>query len=811
MTSDESAAPLGAVLDGKFRLTQEIGRGGMATVYAAVNIDIGKPVAVKILAGELANSRTVTERFTREARAAARIQSPYICEVYDVGTYQGRPFIVMELLHGESLYDKLARERQLSVSETVQIAVQAARGLKRAHDNNVVHRDLKPENVFLTKGEDGALHTKLVDFGLAKFYEPHQDARNARLTKEGALFGTPAYMSPEQARAKGNVDHRSDLWALACIVYEMVTGRTVWDIDQGVAMILAQIASAPVPQARRYRHDLPEAFDAWLKRALARKPEARIQSADEFITTLEAALGQEALLTPPARSVPPPAPASPPAVEVTTPDVHSQPPETPRARRPLRWSLALLVLVAGAGAWVWFGGGLPFDSLALITRSQPVESTPEALQVSEAQRLLYEQKPDDALEGLRAAFEASQGKAARSLLSHVSVALEHAGGRCQLTGVGHPRPFDSTTESSKPASLETEQGLLTIWADSDQAERTQAQLTLLDPALRRVRALRNVTPEGHTVRDPEIFPTSQGIGLSYWDFAGDMPGAYVRLLDTSGKILTAPTRLGTQTAKHPYYPALAPDGAGNFWAVWVEPSRPRVFDLFVRKLDARLKPLSEPAAVTGYATPRVLKTQAARPSIALANGLLHITYTLRRGHTQHVLLLRVSPELALRGPGVTPEAKHVAIGDEESDRFLGQAIELSPSSGKHDYTTVRCHEHGCLIAWDDAASSAQLAFVKPNGAIAWRRAISPPTGSRPGLALKDQNALVAWFESNRVYVAPVDDGVFGEPSVIGRVSAIYQQPPPLILPATSANRWYVSWRGYEAAVPEPFVAHVTCK
>ncbi len=362
MTSDESAVPLGAVLGGKFRLTQEIGKGGMATVYAAVNIDIGKPVAVKVLAGELANSRTVTERFTREARAAARIQSPYICEVYDVGTYHGRPFIVMELLHGESLYDKLARERQLSIPETVQIAVQAAKGLKRAHDNNVVHRDLKPENVFLTTGEDGALHTKLVDFGLAKFYEPHQDPRSARLTKEGALFGTPAYMSPEQARAKGNVDHRSDLWALACIVYEMLTGRTVWDIEQGVAMILAQIASSPVPEARRYRHDLPQAFDSWLAQALARKPEGRFQTADDFVATLKAALGQQSLLTPPARSVPPPAPASPPAVEVSTPDVSSsQGPSAPRTRRRLLWGGAVGARLAATRGWVWGGGGVGLD------------------------------------------------------------------------------------------------------------------------------------------------------------------------------------------------------------------------------------------------------------------------------------------------------------------------------------------------------------------------------------------------------------------------------------------------------------------
>src|SRR5690606_17561425 len=127
---------VGELLDGKFRVTKEIGRGGMAVVYSAENIDIGKPVAVKILSEELTTSRTVNERFLREARAAAKIQSPYICEVYDVGTYEGRPFIVMELLEGESLYDKLSRERQLTPVDTVRIAIQTAKGLRRAHEIN---------------------------------------------------------------------------------------------------------------------------------------------------------------------------------------------------------------------------------------------------------------------------------------------------------------------------------------------------------------------------------------------------------------------------------------------------------------------------------------------------------------------------------------------------------------------------------------------------------------------------------------------------------------------------------------------------
>jgi serine/threonine-protein kinase len=155
-------------------------------------VDIGKRVAVKVLSAELANSKVVTERFMREARAAAKIRSPYICDVYDVGTYNGRPFLVMELLEGESLYDRLARDRRLDPKEVLEIAGQTAMGLQQAHDASIVHRDLKPETSSSPKVAAASAPTKIVDFGLAKFYEPHlEGGAAARLTKEGALFGRP--------------------------------------------------------------------------------------------------------------------------------------------------------------------------------------------------------------------------------------------------------------------------------------------------------------------------------------------------------------------------------------------------------------------------------------------------------------------------------------------------------------------------------------------------------------------------------------------------------------------------------------------
>jgi serine/threonine-protein kinase len=285
---------IGTILDGKFRVNKEIGRGGMAAVYEAENVDIGKRVAVKVLSAELATSKTVTERFMREARAAAKIRSPYICDVYDVGTYHGRPFLVMELLEGESLYDRLARERRLSPPDVIRIVTETAHGLQQAHDSSIIHRDLKPENIFLTSTGGGEETTKIVDFGLAKFYEPNlEGGQNARLNKEGALFGTPAYMSPEQASAQGPIGLATDLWALGCIAYEMLVGRTVWSVDQGVAMILAQIAGGPLPTPSKVCPDLPRGFDAWFARALDRDATRRFGSARELAETLERALTVE--------------------------------------------------------------------------------------------------------------------------------------------------------------------------------------------------------------------------------------------------------------------------------------------------------------------------------------------------------------------------------------------------------------------------------------------------------------------------------------------------------------------------------------
>ena len=292
-TAPKDSPPLeGSLIAGKYRVTREIGRGGMAFVYEGLHHDIQKRVAIKILSAEFITSQVVVERFLREARAAAAVRSPYICDVYDSGKLEdGRPFLVMELLEGESLYERMVRVRLFDPETTVRVVTHAARGLTKAHAAGIVHRDLKPENIFLTTNEDGQLEAKILDFGLAKFYAPVNDGEGqARLTREGAIFGTPAYMSPEQVKGQGAVDHRADVWALGCIVYECFTGRTVWSTEQGVAMTFAQIASSPIPRITKHRPDLPTSLDVWFDRALSRDIEHRYQTPKDLAEGLAAAL-----------------------------------------------------------------------------------------------------------------------------------------------------------------------------------------------------------------------------------------------------------------------------------------------------------------------------------------------------------------------------------------------------------------------------------------------------------------------------------------------------------------------------------------
>src|SRR5829696_9588530 len=207
---------LRAVLADRYRIERALGRGGMATVFLAHDLRHDRPVALKVLLPELA-ATLGPERFQREIKLAARLQHPHILTVHDSGEAAGQLWFTMPFVEGESLRDRLRRERQLSVEAAIRIATEAARALEYAHRHGVIHRDIKPENLLLTS--DGS--TLVADFGIARGLSGGDD----RLTETGMSVGTPAYMSPEQAAGDRGLDARTDVYSLAAVLYEMLAGQ----------------------------------------------------------------------------------------------------------------------------------------------------------------------------------------------------------------------------------------------------------------------------------------------------------------------------------------------------------------------------------------------------------------------------------------------------------------------------------------------------------------------------------------------------------------------------------------------------------
>jgi len=854
--------PVGTLLDGKFRVTREIGRGGMAAVYEAENVDIGKRVAVKVLAAELVSSRTVTERFIREARAAAAIRSPYICDVYDVGTFEDRPFLVMELLEGESLYDKLSRVRRLDIKPTIIVATQVAKGLVKAHEANIVHRDLKPENIFLTKNEDGEVVSKIVDFGLAKFYEPALEGASARLTKEGALFGTPAYMSPEQAKAQGEVDQRADLWALACIVYECLTGRTVWNVDQGVAMILAQIAGAPIPRPSRIREDLPKTFDDWFLRALDRNADKRFQTAREFADALVVALDppegsikqspintaeegevvDQLVLTdvepPPTTEKQPvmsvrrgmmPGTVEPVASDEMAALVPSLPPERARGPGVAIGVLLLTSMLAFAGYGAWFyvlhpaerarvgrtASYSPREATSVEQhRNDLAETEPFALQIATAQEHLARGQSDVAVQLFKGAFEASgQSSAARSLYNQADVIRENPpNAPCRVTGLGRPRPFSGTSDSSSlPTVAVSPTGVVVGWTETDPTTRRRfAYTTTLDGVFRRVTSVVAVTPEAKLVQQALLEPMDDVLSLLYWDAAPDGSRIFVRKLDASGSIAGPPLAV-SQSQERQSFPALTREPNGHTWVAWTEKDGLRVSDLFARSLGADLKPLTPAARLTRYAQPQSKSATASHAALAIAHGFLNVAYALERGSEHQVAALRVPLNDTQLAHGGLPAPADTGKdnGDKPSDRFLGQVVPISVGQGQHGDPSIACIEAGCFVAWDDQKAGAHVAFFSgTNGEVIWRRDLGPKS-LNPSIAIAASDLVIAWYDGARLRLARLGRDGVGEPTLIGHSSGY--QPPPNVIAGAKPKEWIIAWRDFEAGQHEGFVARAECK
>ena len=276
------APPTRGLVAGKYQLNRLIGKGGMGSVWEGQHFKLGTKVAIKFIETEHAVSAEARSRFEKEAMAAATIQSKHAIQIFDHGvTDEGIPYIVMEMLLGESLERRVERLSRMSLQETAKVLLQVSRALARAHDRGIIHRDLKPDNIFIVRdADDGEEIAKVLDFGIAKMQGAPGNPGMTSSTKTGAVLGTPFYMSPEQARGLRNVDHRTDVWSLGVIAYRCVTGRLPFD-GESVGDLLVKICTAPVPVPSQVVPGIPPGFDGWFMRTMEREPERRFASVME--------------------------------------------------------------------------------------------------------------------------------------------------------------------------------------------------------------------------------------------------------------------------------------------------------------------------------------------------------------------------------------------------------------------------------------------------------------------------------------------------------------------------------------------------
>ncbi|MBS2027170.1 MAG: protein kinase [Deltaproteobacteria bacterium] len=277
---------IGQTINGSYEILRLLGAGGMGNVYEAKHTRLPKKFAIKVVRSDLAKDEAAFERFKREADIASSLGNKHIVEVHDWNVLpDGSPYMVMEFLTGEDLANRLGRHKRLGPDEAVQILTQVVSALESAHARGIVHRDIKPENIFLAQIDDEPDFVKLLDFGLSKIRGSQK-----RLTANLSVLGTPWYMSPEQARGDSDLDHRTDLYALAVVLYQVLCGRVPFE-GENVYGVLTQIATQQPPPITQFAPDLPKQLEIVLQKALAKEPNGRYPSVREFWEAATAALG----------------------------------------------------------------------------------------------------------------------------------------------------------------------------------------------------------------------------------------------------------------------------------------------------------------------------------------------------------------------------------------------------------------------------------------------------------------------------------------------------------------------------------------
>jgi len=358
----------GDVVAGRYRVERTIAVGGMGVVVAAKHEDLDKPVALKILRPEILGDETAVTRFTREARIAAKLQNEHVARVFDVGTTEsGVPYMAMELLRGLDMQQLVDAHGPLSVTDTVDYALQALEAIAEAHAQGIVHRDLKPSNIFIAQRSDGSNTVKVLDFGISKGNTGIHAPADAKITNSRSIIGSPGYMSPEQMRSASGVDGRTDLWSLGVILYEVLTGEMLFK-GETVGAIMIDILQAPIQPLSERRSDVPAELDRVILKCLERDQDKRWADAAELahalapfgsswsrisVERVSALLGRGPTLDTPR--------LHPPSDEKRR--LHSQTASTfsathaePRPRRAFLVTAGILMTAAGVGLGLWAHG-----------------------------------------------------------------------------------------------------------------------------------------------------------------------------------------------------------------------------------------------------------------------------------------------------------------------------------------------------------------------------------------------------------------------------------------------------------------------